>query len=176
MDLQNKLQEISPQRWKKMNYSDRQNSRRLVRAIEIIQNSNLKIQTSKLQFKTKNYDVFRIGLIASKEILYERVNERVVSRINQGMIEEARRLYENGLTIERMKQLGLEYGVLADYLDGKIKTRDELIQIMQNKIHRFVRRQLTWFKKENDVNWFDIEDKNYFSKIEKVVAKWYDSK
>ncbi|MDP2671950.1 MAG: tRNA (adenosine(37)-N6)-dimethylallyltransferase MiaA [Candidatus Daviesbacteria bacterium] len=200
IDLQNKLQETSPQRWKKMNYSDRQNPRRLVRAIELMLSSLRRLvsrsgQGSNKQLLGRNwipvyarlagasakragmtsFNILKIGLIAPRDMLYRRVDERVVSRIKQGMVEEAKRLYENGLTVERMKQLGLEYGVLADYLDGKIKTRDELIQIVQNKIHRFVRRQLTWFKKEKDMKWFDLTDKNYSSKVENFVSRWYDN-
>ena len=91
------------------------------------------------------------------------------------MIKEVILLHKRGLTIKRMKQLGLEYGVLAAYLENKIKTEAKLIEILQNKIHGFVRRQLTWFKKEKDVHWFDIPDKEYDKEIETLVHKWYYS-
>ncbi len=89
------------------------------------------------------------------------------------MIEEANRLKKMGLSLKRMRQLGLEYGVLADFLEGKIKTEVELIRILTGKIHGYIRRQLTWFKKEKDINWFDITEKDYPIKVEKQVSEWY---
>ena len=72
-----------------------------------------------------------------------------------------------------MKELGLEYGVLADYILGKIKTREEVIKILEKQIQKYAKRQETWFKKERDINWFDINEKKYTEKVEKLVLKWY---
>lgn len=164
--LQEQLKKVSPKRWKKMNYSDRQNPRRLIRAIELS-------CIQRIKFKRPNYKTFKIGLTAPREILYLRIDERILSRINQGMIGEANNLHKKGLSLKRMKQLGLEYGVLADFLSGKIKEKDDLVNILKGKIHNFARRQITWFKKEANINWFDITDKNYSAKVENLVAKWY---
>lgn len=164
--LQEKLKALSKDRWGRMNYSDRQNPRRLFRAIELAS-----IRAGKR--KTQKYDVLRIGLIAPREVLYKGSDERVMSRIRQGMIEEANRLKKMGLSLKRMKQLGLEYGVLANYLEGQINNREELIKNIQGKIHGYIRRQLTWFKKEKDVNWFDITRSDTVSKVEKLVGIWY---
>lgn len=185
--LQQKLKELSWVKWKSLNESDRQNSRRLIRAIEIIilrtktegfsptmEDSSLIVQNNK---EVVPNDILKIGLTASRKILYQKIDERVVSRLNQGMVEEAVKLHKmNPLSLKRMKQLGLEYGVLADYLQGKIKNEKELIEILQNKIHQFARRQITWFKKEKEVHWFDITDNDYLIRIENLVTKWYDIK
>lgn len=161
--LQNKLQEMAPKRWEVMNNSDRQNPRRLIRAIEIA-TSLVSLAPRNDKVRTRN-DVLKIGLDASRDVLYKRIDERVVARINQGMIEEAEKLHEKGLSFERMRQLGLEYGVLADYLEGKIKNKEALIKILQGKIHGYARRQETWFKKEKDILWVD--------EVEGVVNSWY---
>lgn len=172
--LQRKLQSVSPDRWEKMNYSGKQNPRRLIRAIELTMMYPRKRKFISLKPKVQN--VLKIGLTAPRDILYQRIDERVISRINQGMIEEAENLHKAGLSFERMKQLGLEYGILADYLEGKIISKEDLIKIMQGKIHGFARRQLTWFKKEKEVTWFDVTDKNYIKKIDKLTSKWYDTR
>lgn len=164
--LQTKLKTLSKNIWGRMNYSDRQNPRRLFRAIELAFIKGYKI-------KNKKYDALKIGLNASRKVLYQRSDERVLSRIKQGMVEEANRLKKMGLSLRRMRQLGLEYGVLADYLEGKIQSKADLIRIMQGKIHGYVRRQLTWFKKEKNVNWFDISRRDTVSKVEKLVGIWY---
>lgn len=186
--LQKKLQEINSDKWQSMNQSDRQNPRRLVRAVELSM-SSLRMQGSKKQtdywipayagmtgLTVQNFKVLKIGLTASRVVLYKRVDERVVSRIKQGMVEEAKTLYNNSLTLKRMKQLGLEYGVLADYLSGVIKGiqgNQGLVKVMQSKIHGYVRRQLTWFKKEKNINWFDITEKSYIKTIENLMISWY---
>lgn len=171
-ELQKKLERINPDRWQVMNSSDRQNPRRLVRAIEL----GLSQGSKDSQGLEKRFQVLKVGLTAPREILYKRVDERVVSRINQGMIEEARNLNKNGLSLKRMRELGLEYRCLADYLSGKIMDINEdkgLIKIMQGEIHGYVRRQLTWFKKEKQVFWFDISEKNFAEKVEKLASNWY---
>src|SRR3989344_4778536 len=174
IDLQKKLKQISTKRWEIMNDSDRQNPRRLIRAIEMENYKGNKGDFGSQEL-VKEPDILKIGLTATREILYQRSDERVVSRINQGMIEEAEKLWKDGLSLKRMKQLGLEYGILADYLEGKITSKEELIKILQGKIHGYIRRQLTWFKKETKVNWFDITRKNTFFEVENLVGIWYYS-
>jgi|Napbiome12C3dose_1001474.scaffolds.fasta_scaffold00015_79 tRNA dimethylallyltransferase len=169
-ELQKKLQKISPQKWERLNSSDRQNPRRLLRAIEIGTNVVTNDVTKGL---TLAADILKIGLTAPREVLYQRIDERVVERIEQGMIEEAGRLHKAGLTLARMRQLGLEYRIMADYLEDKIQGSGNLIKILQGKIHGYARRQMTWFKREKDVFWFDITDSSFSSKVENLVAKWY---
>ncbi len=186
--LQRKLRELSLGKWQKMNSSDRKNPRRLVRAIELALsnhkgdpstrpsiNSGL-AQDDKLRLKIVRSlsNTLKIGLTAPRQLLYKRVDDRVVDRI--GMIEEAKKLYKGGLSLKRMRQLGLEYGVLADYLSGEIREiwgDKGLIRKMQHKIHGYVRRQLAWFKKEKDVVWFDITKEDFVTRVENKVAKWY---
>lgn len=171
--LQHKLQQIAPKRWKNLNESDRQNPRRLIRAIEMIIVRPKKSRFKIYDLRLKNADLLKIGLNAPRDILYKRIDERVVSRISQGMIHEAESLHKSGLSFMRMRQLGLEYGILADFLEGKIISKEELVKIMQGKIHAYARRQQTWFKKEKDTVWFDITNKHISENMEKMIAKWY---
>ena len=171
-ELQRELQKVFTQKWNSLNRSDRENPRRLIRAIELGL-SPRRSPYGHLRGVSSSYDVLRIGLTAPREVLYKRVDDHVQKRIKQGMIEEAKKLHSGGLSLKRMRQLGLEYGLLADYLSHKITTTSELTKILQNKIHGYVRRQLTWFKKEKNVSWFDITDENYPKNVEKLTLKWY---
>lgn len=171
--LQKKLQKLSPQKWERMNNSDQQNPRRLVRYIELASTDFTSEESLRVTFRG-GFNTLKIGLTASREILYKSADRRVVSRINSGMIEETKSLHKIDLSFKRMKQLGLEYGVLADFLQGRIKKK-ELIKIMRAKIHGFIRRQHTWFKKEKGVTWFNISDKRFVNTVEELVSKWYDS-
>lgn len=168
--LQEKLQRLSPDKWGKMNYSDRQNPRRLIRAIEVAGGVGINIAGGGLML---TWDVLQVGLTAPREVLYQRIDERIVERMKQGMINEAKDLCSQGLTFKRMKQLGLEYGCLADYLKGQIRNEGELIKILQGKIHGYARRQITWFKKEKNISWFDITDSRFPAQVENLVTKWY---
>lgn len=190
-ELQKRLQTFSIKRWEKMNQSDRGNPRRLVRAIELESSprrSSFDFSSTSLTAGAQDHlrgvssrdDVLKIGLTATREVLYKRADERVVTRINQGMIEETKRMHKNGISLNRMKQLGLEYGVLADYLEGKITDKEELVRKLQGKIHNFIRRQLTWFKNEKNlpagrqgISWVNITDQQFPKNVEKAVAKWY---
>lgn len=171
-ELQQKLKLLSLEKWSSLNQSDRQNPRRLLRAIELI---HMYPYASKQKIKglNKSFDILKIGLSAPKDYLYKKADKQVQMRIDQGMINEAKYLSKEGLTLKRFKQLGLEYGVLAQYLKGDIKSKDQLIKTLQGKIHGYVRRQLTYFKKEKEVNWIDITDKNYLTRIENKVSSWY---
>lgn len=178
-ELQESLQKLSPKKWEEMNNSDKQNPRRLTRAIEVISsvdinNTDAELMSIKNRLSIKD-NILKIGLIAPREILYQRIDKRVVSRINQGMIDEAKELHRRGLSFKRMKQLGLEYGILADYLTGKITSKEEFIKILQGKIHDYARRQITWFKKEEDINWFDITTNDWVKKVESLIHSWYYS-
>lgn len=171
-ELQEKLQKLDYKKWQLLNESDRKNKRRLIRSIEMILMYPHKMETQSANLKTQNFDILKIGLTVSREILYKKIDSRLDSRFSQGLIEEAENLYRHGLSFKRMRQLGLEYGILANYLDGKI-TKDGMVNILKIKIHQFAKRQLTWFKKEEGVNWFDITSKDYLYQVEKLALKWY---
>lgn len=172
--LQKKLKKISFDKWKNLNNSDKQNPRRLIRAIELEDNKGVNMKgVWEVEGLTKQFNILKIGLTAPRKILYKKSDQRLVKRINQGMIAEAKKLQTEGLSIERMRQLGLEYGILADFLEGKIKSKEKLIETLQSKIHGYIGRQITWFKKERDVLWSDITDKDFLSEVENTVSKWY---
>ncbi len=116
--------------------------------------------------------MLKIGLTAPIETLREKINFRLNSRLNQGMIEEAEKLYKQGLSLTRMRELGLDYGVIANFIEGKI-TKEQLIKLLLIKEGQYAKRQVTWFKKEKNVNWFDITNQNIKVQVESLVDFWY---
>jgi tRNA dimethylallyltransferase len=173
-ELQEKLLRLSPTLFSGLNNSEKNNPRRLIRQIEMLTLNLGKPEPQFTGHKIPVTNVLKIGLAAPRLILNERIDQRVLNRIGQGMISEAEELKKNGLTFKRMRELGLEYRYLADYIEGVIKTKDEFINILQNKIHQYAKRQITWFKKEQGVNWFDIQDENMAYKVENLVKEWYN--
>jgi tRNA dimethylallyltransferase len=175
-EIQKKLIDLSPEYFDSLNNSEKNNTRRLIRKIEVLkyQMANPS-QSNNISGLLKKYQVLKIGLIADKKVLDQRVETRVVKRVEQGMLEEALELHRKGLTYDRMRELGLEYGVMADYFEGVIPTKEHFITILQLKIKQYVKRQLTWFKKDQEIIWIDITQKNYLQKVEKLVQDWYNT-
>lgn len=171
-ELQARFKKLSLRKWESLNFSDKQNPRRLIRAIELIHMYPYR-RTYENKGLNKNYQILKIGLTAPRSVLYEFVDKRISVWLKQGLIEEGKVLLKKGVSSNRLRQLGLEYRILADYLEGKILGSKQLIKIMQDKTHSYVKRQLTWFKKEKAVFWFDITDKNYSTQVENYIARWY---
>src|SRR5581483_114689 len=151
------LKKLDPRRSKNI---EKQNPVRLIRAIEIAKAigkvPNLKKQKSE-------FDILQIGL-TSKD-LKKKIHTRLISRLKKGMIAEAKNLHANGLSWKRMRQLGLEYRYLADFLQNKI-SKKEFIQKLETEIWRYSRRQITWFKRDSRIKLFEPDQK---IKIEKTV-------
>lgn len=171
--LQDKARKLIGESWNKLNNSERNNPRRLIRIIEL---NTLKPKSNKkLKDSVQKLNVLKIGLTLPREELNKRIDLRVKKRIDQGMIDEARNLLINELTLKRFRELGLEYGVLADYLEGKIDEL-EFTEKLKIKIHQYAKRQMTWFKKEQNVKWFNAGDKKLSGKVEMLCRDWYNAK
>jgi tRNA dimethylallyltransferase len=142
------------------------NKVRLIRAIEIAKTLGKvpKIPTSK-----KEYDFIKIGLSLPADILKEKIEKRLLARIKMGMFKEIENLHKNGLSWKRMKELGLEYRYVAQYLQNKI-TKEEMLQKLNSEIYKYAKRQMTWFKRDSKINWFDPRDKNLLNKVSNVIG------
>lgn len=174
-DVQKKLQELSPVTFESLNNSEKNNSRRLIRKIEILEGLRVKGEGGRLEGIVNGFGVLKIGLTAPKEILNERIEKRVIKRVNQGMLDEAKVLHYKGLSLKRMRELGLEYGVMADFLEGKFTSEEEFTEVLSRKIKQFAKGQMTWFKRDREIIWVDITEKRYLEKVEKLVHNWYNS-
>jgi tRNA dimethylallyltransferase len=176
-ELQNKsteelfsiLKKLDPERARTI---DSKNPRRLVRAIEICEAigkvPRLQIPNDKLQI-TNKFKILKIGIKISNEELRERINKRLEKRIKQGMIEEAKKLHKKGLSYKRMRELGLEYGALADLLENKI-TKVEMTTRLQTEIWQYAKRQITYFKKDKSIVWVDIYNiENFIASLNKII-------
>lgn len=162
------LARLDPIRAGGMNASDRQNPRRLIRAVEVAtSNKKLTVDSRRL-----TVDSFFIGLTAPPEILFSRINTRVEKRVNEGVEEEVKKLLKRGVKWNSQAMTSMGYGVWKDYFEGKI-TKEELINKWVDQEKGYTRRQLVWFKKDKRVIWFNATEKNFQKKVEKTAEKWY---
>lgn len=146
---------------------DQYNPRRLVRAIEIARTNTVEIRCQHLML-TSDFNSLKIGLILPPKKLKEKIRERLDIRIKKGMIDEAKQLHKKGLSWKRMEELGLEYRYLSRFLRGKM-AKEEMTKKLATEIWRYAKRQVTWFKRDAVIEWFDPTDER---KIEKRMRRF----
>lgn len=159
--LKVKLKEIDIKKFSSMNPSDKNNPRRLVRAIEI----SLAAKTKK-GLEPIITDAHLIGLTASNSYLYKKSDTWLETRLNQGLLEEIESLLKNKVDPMWLEKLGLEYRWVTLCLTGKLSF-EEAIAGLKGDSHDFIRRQKNWFRKFKGIKVYDIEDENYLKRLEK---------
>ena len=150
--LQKILENLDPEYF---NIVDRDNPRRLFRAIDIIwQTSKTYTENISEQVKKRDFEVIRIGIEAPRETIYERINLRVDKMLEQGLAEEVKSLlpYRNLISLRTVG-----YTELFRYFDGEW-TLDFAVEEIKKNSRRFAKRQLTWYRKETDIHWVNFEN------------------
>lgn len=171
-ELCERLMKINPEKMKNMNESDRQNPRRLIRAIEvsiILKKKN--VSSAAFAQKTKD-DILFIGLDAPRIELYKRIKRRVEERVKNGALDEASALFQKGYGWNLPSISASGYKPLHFYLQGAISL-EKATACWRRLEHGYARRQIAWFKRDKRIHWFDITDKDYMEKVVDMVKKWY---
>ncbi len=148
--LQQKLQEIDPQYFAEV---DIQNPHRIIRALEVCQLTGKKYSDLRKGVQTKRpFDVVKIGLTAQRNFLYKRINQRVDSMMQEGLLAEAENLVAHK-DLNALNTVG--YKELFDYLDG-LSTLEFAIEKIKQHSRNFAKRQLTWWRRDTDIHWLDV--------------------
>lgn len=148
----NLLRELDPEHW---NIVDRNNPRRVIHALEIcIQTGKTYTSFRSNTIKERPFNIIKVGLNRDRDELYNRINQRVLDMIEEGMIEEALQVYPKR-TLNSLNTVG--YKELFEYLDG-LTTLDETIFKIQSNTRRYARKQLTWYKKDTAFQWFNPDN------------------
>lgn len=150
--LVNELKTLDPEHWAIV---DKNNQRRVIHALEICHMTG-KTYTSfrKKSKKARPFNIIKIGINRPREELYNRINARVIEMINNGLIEEAMKVYPmRGLN--SLNTVG--YKELFEYFDGSI-SKEKAIEKIQSNTREYARKQLTWFKRDNEICWFYPND------------------
>lgn len=153
--LVNELKQLDPEHWEIV---DRNNPRRVIHALEICHMTGRTYTSFRTNsIKHRPFNIIKIGLNRPREVLYERINQRVLNMMAQGLEEEARHVYP----LRHLNSLNtVGYKELFTYFDGLIPFQEAVRQIQSNT-RQYMRKQLTWFKKDESVTWFEpdnIED------------------
>ena len=138
-----------------------------MRALEICIGSNTPYSSFKNKPKCpRNFNSIKIGLNAEREIIYNRINLRVDNMIANGLLEEAKKLHSNK-KLNALQTVG--YRELFSFFDGDF-TKDFAISEIKKNTRRFAKRQLTWFRKDQEILWFDYQ-KNSHEIIKNISDK-----
>lgn len=154
--LHQMLQEVDPESAITIHEN---NVKRVIRALEYYKQTGEKISVHNevQRERVSPYDFHYFVLNMNRQLLYERINRRVDLMMENGLEEEVIALKQMGYTRDLVSMQGIGYQEMFSYLDGEISRSEAIEQIKQNTRH-FAKRQLTWFRREKEVEWIHYED------------------
>ncbi|HET8859003.1 tRNA (adenosine(37)-N6)-dimethylallyltransferase MiaA [Marivirga sp.] len=136
---------------------DQQNPQRLIRALELYRatGKNMSFYRSQNNQVERSFHIIKIGLERPREELYDRINLRMDQMIAEGLFEEAKKLYPFK-NLNALQTVG--YSEIFGFLDGKYD-REEAVRLLKRNSRRYAKRQMTWFKRDSEFEWFQADDK-----------------
>lgn len=167
--IYSKLKEIDEKSFEKINLND---TKRIIRAIEIYELTGKPMSEHNLNFRKLNesYDLTMIGLNMDRQKLYDRINHRVDLMIEQGLVEEVKYLMSLGYSKHLISMKAIGYKEIIMYLEGVINL-EKAIEIIKKGSRNYAKRQLTWFRRDKRISWFDLQE--YFSRdslVEDIIS------
>jgi tRNA dimethylallyltransferase len=150
-NLYQRLQETDPKAASKIHKND---LKRIVRALEVFELTGKPI--SALQRKSEKIEATKIGLNMEREMLYQRIEQRINGMIDNGLVEEVKGLINKGYGRDLPSMQALGYKEVIDYLDGKCNF-DEMVSLLKKNTRHFARRQMIWFRRFTNVKWFEVD-------------------
>ncbi|WP_246213117.1 tRNA (adenosine(37)-N6)-dimethylallyltransferase MiaA [Aminipila butyrica] len=132
------------------------NVKKVIRALEVAEHAGTGIKSFEQSFvPTKDYTCCLLGLCRQREELYGRIDQRVDLLLDMGLVEEVRGLLSMGLTPENISMKGIGYKEIMGYLQGEYDLEQAVYLVKRNTRH-YAKRQMTWFKRYEDMTWFDL--------------------
>ncbi len=145
---------------------DRNNPARVLRALEVCISTGLPYSAMRTGVKHQRpFEIIKLGIDMEREILYDRINRRVDIMMQMGLEQEARAVYY----LRRLNSLQtVGYREMFDYFDGTI-SRDEAVELIKRNSRRYAKRQMTWFRRDEEIKWVDTANKQ-------IIEEYLDSK
>ncbi len=163
--LYQKLKNVDPIQAGKLHPND---TRRVIRALEVYHLTGKPF--SELKKKgTSPYNALWIGLNIPRELLYERINQRVDDMIAAGLVDEVKQLWSKGYRLHLTSMQAIGYKEIMNYLEGDISF-EEAVQMIKQGSRKYAKRQLSWFRRLSEIYWFDITNAKSFQEIEQLIA------
>ena len=151
------------------------NIKRVVRALEAAESGNPIEDINTAPEKTKDYDADLIGIMRDREELYDRINRRVDMLMEQGLFDEVKGLVELGLTFDDISMKGIGYKELIGHLNNEYDL-GEAVRLIKRNTRHFAKRQMTWFKRYEDMRWFNVSEYESDRECLEDILKWLSRK
>ena len=145
-----------------------QNWKRVMRALEVHKSAGKPIWEVQSDHKRKvEINFLQFGLNWNREILYENIELRVDSMIKKGLVEEVKSIISNyNSSLNSLNTVG--YKEIIEYLENKISL-ERAVELIKRNTRRYAKRQMTWFRKDDRINWFDINSSEDIAKVERLI-------
>ncbi len=162
--LHDKLRQIDPEQAEKLHVNDK---KRIIRALEVYYASGKRLSDHNL--KTKNYsqkyNACVIGItFRDRQLLYDRINLRVDKMIQDGILDELKKLLDDGVERSATAFQAIGYKELLPFVEGKVELY-EAVEMLKQATRRYAKRQLTWFRRNGDINWIFADEMKNFSEL-----------
>ena len=146
------------------------NRKRVIRALEIYETSGVKkSEMIEKQEHKMIYDACLIGLTDDRNVLYDRINKRVDTMYETGLVEEVKALFDQGIPAESQSIRAIGYKELYDYFKGLISL-EESKELIKRNSRRYAKRQYTWFNNQMDVTWFKVDVQHFDKTVQEVLT------
>ena len=142
------------------------NGQRIIRALEILKSGNKKGEN--FHEENKDYNLIYLGLNMDRVKLYEKINQRVDKMVDLGLVDEVKNLLDEGLDRNSQSLKAIGYKEVISYLDGDIDF-DEMVDLIKKNSRHYAKRQLTWFRRDDRIKWFDRESDRLLSDVESYI-------
>ncbi len=146
---------------------------RIIRALEIIEQTGESIvkKQEEHRFGDRHYEYLKIGLTISRSSLYDKINDRTDRMIRHGLVLEVENLLDKGYNEHHKPMKSMCYKYIIDYFKGGLEL-SESVRLIKRDTRHYAKRQLTWFKKEEDITWFDPKDETrIINEIEQFIEQ-----
>jgi tRNA dimethylallyltransferase len=148
------------------------NSRKVIRALERLKEGEGRLRPfSSIRKETEDYGVLLIALTRNRPELYDRINRRVDILVEQGLFEEVEMLMNMGLTIDNISMKGIGYKEIFEFFSGKY-SREEAIDTIKKNTRHYAKKQLTWFRRYDKMNWYNISEYDNDDTAAEVISEW----
>ena len=166
--LYNKLSKVDPESAANMQPS---NWKRVIRALEVYHLTGEKIGVHQKKYKREiDYNFIQYGLNWDRKVLYKNIENRVDEMIKSGLVKEVEKIIANGYDKKLNSLNTVGYKEIISYLDNEI-TLDRAVELIKRNTRRFAKRQMTWFRKDERIRWFDVNDITDLNKISDEIVK-----
>ena len=166
-EMHNKLKSVDPVSASKIHKND---SFRIVRALEVFESTGKPISSFQKEhsFQDQKYETLKIALTMDREKLYERINKRVDIMIGDGLLEEVKGLLYKGYTKDLKSMRSIGYKHMIEFLE-EINDWEETVRLLKRDTRRYAKRQFTWLRKEQEVNWAEPSE---YIKIKSIIEEF----